>query len=74
MLGLKSKILVAFLSNKKFVSHAKVWIFSEGHKIWKNISHTFDKSVVFCARNSVLVKKSMKIFENKCGQVVLYKL
>ena len=25
------------------------------------------------AHNSVLVKKSKKIFQNKCGQVVLYK-
>ena len=32
----------------------------------KNLRHTFD--------NSVLVKKSTKIFQNKCGQVVLYKL
>ena len=52
----------------------KVWVFWEGHKIWKNCRRTFDKSAVFCARNSVLVKKSMKIFQNKCGQVVLYKL
>ena len=29
---------------------------------------------MFCARNSVLVKKLTKIFQNKCGQVVLYKL
>ena len=47
----------------------KVWIFWEGHKIWKNLRPTFDKSIVFCARNSVLVKDSMKIFQNKCGQV-----
>ena len=52
----------------------KVLVFWEGHKIWKNLCRTFDKSVVFCARNSVLVKKSTKIFQNKCGQVVLYKL
>ena len=52
----------------------KVWVFWEGHKIWKNPHRIFDKSVVFCARNSVLVKKSTKIFQNKCGQVVLYKL
>ena len=32
------------------------------------------KSVVFCAHNSVVVKNSTKIFQNKCGQVVLYKL
>ena len=43
-------------------------------KFEKKNRRTFDKSVVFCARNSVLVKKSMKIFKNKCGQVVLYKL
>ena len=51
-----------------------VWVFWEGHKTWKYLRRTFDKSVVFCARNSVLFKKSTKIFQNKCGQVVLYKL
>ena len=40
----------------------------------KNLRRTFDKSVVFCARNSVLVKKSTKIFSKNCRQVVLYKL
>ena len=40
----------------------------------KILRRTFDKSVVFSARSSVLVKKSTKIFQNKCGQVVLYKL
>ena len=39
----------------------KVWIFWEGHKIWKNLRHTFDKSVVFCARNSVLVTSGKQI-------------
>ena len=39
-------------------------------KFEKNIRRTFDKSVVFCARNSVIVKKSTTIFF-KCGQVVL---
>ena len=43
-------------------------------KFEKNLSCTFDKSVVFCARNNVLVKKSTKIFQNKCGPAVLYKL
>ena len=51
-----------------------VWVFWEGLKIWKNLCRTFDKSIVFCAHNSVLVKKSTKIFQNKCGQVLLYKL
>ena len=32
------------------------------------------RAFVLCARNSVLVKKSTKIFQNKCRQVVLYKL
>ena len=54
-------------------SSLKVWIFWEGHKIWKNICRTFEKSVLFCLRDSILVKKSTKIFF-KCGQVVLYKL
>ena len=49
----------------------KCAVFWEGHKIWKDLLRTFDMSVVFCARNSVLVKK---IFINKCGQVILYKL
>ena len=43
-------------------------------KFEKNLRRTFDKSFVFCACNSVLVKKSTKIFQNKCGQAVLYKL
>ena len=41
-------------------------------KFEKNLRCTFDKSVVFCAHNIVLVKKLTKIFQNKCGQVVLY--
>ena len=32
-------------------------------KFEKNLCRTFDKSIVFCARNSVLVKKSTKIFQ-----------
>ena len=56
------------------INPVKVWVFWEVHKIWKNLCCTFDKSVVFCVCNSVLVKKSTKIFKNKCGQVVLYKL
>ena len=52
----------------------KVWVFWEGHKNWKNLHRNFDKSVVFCAHNSILVKKSTKIFKKKFGQVVLDKL
>ena len=52
----------------------KVWVFWEGHKIWINLCRTFDKSVIICARNSILVKNLTKIFQNKRGQVVLYKL
>ena len=43
------------------VTTVKVWVFWEGHKIWQNLRRTFDKSVLFCARNSVLVKRSTKI-------------
>ena len=51
------------------------FVFSEkATKFEKNVRRTFDKSVVFCERKSVLVKKSTKIFQNRCGQVVLYKL
>ena len=31
----------------------KVWVFWEGHKIWKNLRRTFDKSVLICVCNSV---------------------
>ena len=49
--------------------------FSEkAKKFEKNLRCTCDKSVVFSACNSILVKKWMKIVQNKCGQVVLYKL
>ena len=41
---------------------SKVWVFWEGHKIWRNLRRSFDKSDVFCARNSVFVKKSTKFF------------
>ena len=40
----------------------KVWVFWEGQKIWKNLCRIFDKNVVFCACNSVLVKKSTTMF------------
>jgi hypothetical protein len=49
--------------------------FSEKAKKFKKIFVVlFDKSVVFCARISVFVKKLTKIFKNRCGQVILYKL
>ena len=57
------------------LNHLIKFGFSEkATKFEKILRRTFDKSVVFCARNSVLVKKLTKIFQNKCGQVVLYKL
>ena len=52
----------------------KVWVFWECHKIWKNLCRTFDKSVVFCARNSVLVKKSTKIFETNVTSRIIQTL
>ena len=49
---------------------SQVWVFWEGHKIWKNLRRTFDKSVMFCTHsNSVLIKNPTRIFENKWGQV-----
>ena len=54
-----------------FHSTSIKFVFSEkATKFEKNLCCTFDKSIVFCSHNSVLVKKSMKIFQNKCGQVV----
>ena len=67
-----------------FSSSVRVHIFLKNHlvvkfgfsekatKLKKNLRSTYDKRVMFCARNSVLVKKS--ISQNKCDQVVLYKL
>ena len=60
--------------NILYLQLIKVWVFWEGHKISKHLGRTFDKSVVFCAHNSVLVKKSTKILQNNCGQAVLYEL
>ena len=64
-----------FFSRQIYPGRSLKFGFSEkATKFKKNLRRTFDKSVVFSARNSVLVKKSTKIFQNKCGQVVLYKL
>ena len=44
-------------------------------KFEKNLRRTFDKSVGFCARNSVSTcQKVDEDFSKKCGQVVLFKL
>ena len=56
---------------KASFSHLLKFGFSEKATKFEKIVCTFDKSVVFYARNSVLVKKLTKIFKNKCGQVVL---
>ena len=53
--------------------NGKVWILWEGHKMWKKSSSYFwQERRVLCVY--LLVKKSTKIFQNKCAQVVLYKL
>ena len=58
-----------------FSNQSKFGFAEKATKFEENLGHTVDKSFVFCARNSVLlVKKSMKIFQNIYGQVVLYKL
>ena len=59
---------------KASFSHLLKFGFSEKATKFEKIFVALYKSVVFCARNSVLVKKLTKIFKNKCGQVVLYKL
>jgi hypothetical protein len=43
-------IFVYILQVKMGNKNDKVWVFQ---KFWKNLRRTFDKSVVFCARNSV---------------------
>ena len=45
------------MSLKKIDSMIKFGFSEKVIKFEKNLCHTFDKSVVFCARNSVLVKK-----------------
>ena len=46
----------------EFNEQSLVILWVKAYKIWKNLRWTFDKSVVFFARNNVLVKKSTKIF------------
>ena len=60
--------------HSKYQAVVKFGFSEKATKFEKFFCRTFDKSVVFCARNTVLVKKSTKIFQNKCDQVVLYKL
>ena len=43
-------------------------------KFEKNLRRTFDKSIMFCARNSVLVKKLTKNFQNKCDHLIIQTL
>ena len=62
------------LASNTLVDIIKFGFYEKAKKFEKNNCCTFDKNVVSCAGNSVLVKKSKKIFQNKCGQVVLYKL
>ena len=44
------------------IFQVKLGFSEKATKFEKNLGRTFDKSVVFCAGNSVLVKKSTKIF------------
>ena len=54
---------VSNAKDQNFLCRLLKFGFSEkATKCEKNLRCTFDKSVVFCARNSVLVKKSTKIF------------
>ena len=61
-----NKVFKFFFFFRFFVSTVKKLTvkfgFSEkATKFEKNLCHTFDKSIVFCAHNSVLVKKLTKI-------------
>ena len=49
-------------------------MFSEDATKFEKIFGVLLTSVMFCAHNSVLVKKSTKSFQNKHGQAILYKL
>ena len=66
--------LFHFHSKYRNVASLKFGFSEKATKFEKNLCLTFDKIVLFCASNSVLVKKLTKIFQNKCGQVVSYKL
>ena len=54
---------VSFKTQSIDATFYKVCVSWEGHKIWKNLRRTFDKSTAICARNRVLVKKLTKIFQ-----------
>ena len=68
-------ILDTAIENLSFEKGCVKFGFSErATKFEKNLHRIFDKSVMFFARSSLLIKNSTKIFENKCGQVVSCKL
>ena len=46
----------------------KFGFFEKATKFEKNLHHTFDKSFVFCARNSILVK-STKTFQTNVDKL-----
>ena len=72
--GRKSTNSAGQQSGAKKFGKLKFGFSEKATKFEKNLCRTFDKSVMFYERNSLLVKTSMKIFQNKCDQVVLYKL
>ena len=53
----------------KFKEFLKFGFSEKATKFEKNLCCTFDKSVVFCAGNSVLVKKSMKILKKNVDKL-----
>jgi hypothetical protein len=62
-----------FCAINNCLSGAKVWVFWEGHKIWKkSLLYFWQERRVLCAQQRTC-QKSMKNFQKKCGQVVLYK-
>ena len=52
----------------------KVWVFWQGHKIWKNLYHTFPRVSCSVRPTAYLSNNWLRFFKNKCGQVVLYKI
>ena len=56
-----TKTLIFFMAC--LVSVLKFGFSEKATKFEKNLPRIFDKSVVFCVRNSILVKKSTKIFQ-----------
>ena len=63
-----SRPLFTIIFRPNFLVLGKVWVFWEGRKIWKNLRRTFDKNVVFCARNSDLSKSRRRFLKTNVAK------